>query len=173
MKKRCFKGFRIIMSAILVILCVVYIDTNNVNAAEKVGYQQEIGKANKNYNDEFINNSSNKSLLNPLDLLLSNNNVSLEHNGYSAFIDAIVKLSTGDYLNVSDVANWMSEDTSVAMVYNGRIIAIGEGSTTINVTYNNLRKSIKVNVLGNVDLRSLLTPNSENALSSVSSIDFK
>lgn len=78
-------------------------------------------------------------------LVLSKNEVTLEI-GETASLTATAVYTDGSTGNVTILADWSSNDPTVATVYNGTITAKKEGVATIVGIYNDLPQSVQVTV---------------------------
>ena len=65
---------------------------------------------------------------------------------FSVSAEAIF-LEGGIYTNVSQIAEWTSENTDIADVTQGEIHANKVGETNITATYQGITKSIHINVI--------------------------
>lgn len=85
-------------------------------------------------------------------IILSNDKVFLEHNGASEFVDVIGELESGGFANITNAAEWTSENPDIVFADAGRILAMAPGETTIIVEYGDHKKTINVSVLGSLDI---------------------
>jgi hypothetical protein len=81
-----------------------------------------------------------------LSINLSKEEITLNANGDSAFIDATATYDNGTIINVNSDATWSSDNQDVAVAYDGRILAEKQGDATITVSYSSITKKIPVKV---------------------------
>jgi len=80
-------------------------------------------------------------------LIVSKDNVEIPQKGASEFIDVYIKLQDGSTLDITHKANWETDNQDVAIAYDGKILALGEGNTFVTVSYNGMKQIIQVKVL--------------------------
>lgn len=61
----------------------------------------------------------------------------------------------GTFEYVTNIADWTSDNPDIVFAYNGRILAVGKGSTIVRVSISNFTKEIKGNVEGRIDIKKL------------------
>jgi hypothetical protein len=98
--------------------------------------------------EDFL--SSNINTIN--DNQISELNVSVDkieilQKGASEFVDANIILKDGSFTNVNNSAIWISDNPEIVFPYEGRILALNEGSTTVTVYYNDFKQKIDIKVL--------------------------
>lgn len=96
--------------------------------------------------DDKMNGYGLQSQEDIIDIIVSNENVEIEANMYSEYIDVFGKLENGKYINITDGVVCEFEDESIALWIFGRILAEKKGSTTAVLKYNGLSKEITVTV---------------------------
>ncbi|WP_127533438.1 hypothetical protein [Paenibacillus kobensis] len=89
-------------------------------------------------------------------LSISTNSITLSSNGTSEFVDVLYTAADGTTTNVNTTAHWESSDENVAVAYDGRVLARGKGSATINVSYMDSQGSIRVKVSNKINLEALV-----------------
>ncbi len=144
----------------------------NESSMVKSTLDKAIGEAAKNYKTEFDLSSPE----NPIEFneqtfksyYISTDNVIFEHQGLSAFIDLIGVTFDDKYINISEYANWSSDNQEVAFADLGRIIADGKGNATVTVSYGDYNHKIKVNVKKYVDLQKMIDDINNEKISSFS-----
>ena len=82
----------------------------------------------------FAQSRISEELLEIIDINVSQDEVVLECNGMSAFIDVTGYYNDGSTLELGTVARWISTDENVALAYDGRILARNKGKTVITVS---------------------------------------
>lgn len=80
------------------------------------------------------------------DIIVSNADVEIEANRYSAYIDVFGKLKDGRYIDITDEVKCTFEDGTLAMWIFGRILAERKGKTTAVLTYNGVSTEIEITV---------------------------
>ncbi len=93
------------------------------------------------------------------EIFVSNDNVKIEANMYSAYIDVFGKLKDGRYINITDEVKCDFEDDSIAVWIFGRILAERKGRTTAVLTYNGVSTEIEITVKNQIDPDAPLTSN--------------
>ncbi len=88
------------------------------------------------------------------EIIVSNADVEIEANRYSAYIDVFGKLKDGRYIDITDEVQCTFEDDTLAMWIYGRILAEKEGTTKAVLTYNGVSSEINVTVGGQPDSES-------------------
>lgn len=88
------------------------------------------------------------------ELIASDTFVSIPYNGRSKFVDIVAKIDDNTYVNVTSVVDWESEDNDVAYADNGRILARGQGSTTVKASLAGFDVLIDVEVENYIDLEA-------------------
>lgn len=86
------------------------------------------------------------------ELISSAYSVRIPYNGRSAFVDIIAKIDDNAYADVTSVVDWQSEDNEVAYAYDGRIMATGQGDTTVKASLAGVEVVIHVTVENHRDL---------------------
>ena len=97
-----------------------------------------------------------------VNLDVSNDDIKIKSNGFSKYIDIIATYNDGFSKDVTHDVNWESKDKSVAVSFDGRILGQGKGSTTIKVSYGNIKEKINVEVLNEKDLLEKAKTKQEN-----------
>lgn len=117
-----------------------------------------------NYGCDFNEDASEKSqtLLSEkadydiIDMVVSNENIVIESNGGSEFVDVFGKLEDGSYVNITNDVSCKFDDGSIATWIYGRILADAKGKTTMTLTYNGVSKNISVTVEKQIDIEKFL-----------------
>ena len=99
---------------------------------------------NYDYTQESLNRTE--------DIILSSDNVIIENNAESEWIDVIAKLNNGKFINITNEVEWDSADYDIAYIFNGRVLAEAPGETNITVKYGSFEKNIRVTVLHYLDV---------------------
>lgn len=86
------------------------------------------------------------------DIIISSDQVVLDHNGESEFIDVIGELGNGKYINLTNEVEWSSDNPDIAFADAGRILAIAPGEINVTVEYGGYKKVIYVSVLGSLNI---------------------
>ena len=121
--------------------------------------QSEVAKTlNSTENTAVLNGVTKKdgTTLEITDIHISQDNITIDSNGMSAFVDVIGTYEDGSTLNLNTLAKWSAEDQNVVYAYDGRILAQGKGTTTVTVSYHGISKEIAVEVLNYVDVENLM-----------------
>jgi len=82
--------------------------------------------------------------------------VIIETNGRSEFIDAYAVYEDNETLDIKELAEWTSDNSSVVVAYEGRLLAQGPGYATVNVSYQGISKEIEVEVERYIDLEAIV-----------------
>ncbi len=96
--------------------------------------------------DDKMNSIGTSPQEDVIEIIVSNDDVEIEANMYSEFIDVFGKLSNGKYINITDEVICEFQDKSIATWIFGRILADKRGSTIAILKYNGLSKTIRVTV---------------------------
>ncbi|WP_313131673.1 hypothetical protein [Anaerocolumna sp.] len=124
-----------------------------VTSDEKDNIEELLGIAGREYNTEAQPYAQEQQERNDINaIFVSNNHVILEHNGSSEFVDVIAQLKNGKYINLTNDAEWSSDNDDVVFANAGRILANAPGETNVTVEYNNYKDVINVSVLGSLDI---------------------
>lgn len=83
-------------------------------------------------------------IINTQKIKLNKDQILIEDINGVGSIHALVELLDGGTRDISSIVTWTSEDTGVADVFEGRIYANSEGTTTLNADYMDYHKSIEV-----------------------------
>lgn len=87
-------------------------------------------------------------------LFIAQGDITIKHNGMSAFVDAIW-YNGDEYINISNIADWSSDDQNVVIADQGSLLATGIGTATVTVTFKEKSFDISVVVEEYVDLMEL------------------
>lgn len=89
-----------------------------------------------------------------VDIVVSKENVIIEANTFSEFIDVFGKLKDGTYVNITDNVECKIDENVATWIY-GRILAEAKGKTTMVLTYNGVSKEIDVKVKKQIDFEKI------------------
>jgi len=99
---------------------------------------------------------SENKLFDIVDIVVSKEDIIIEANTFSEFIDVFGKLKDGTYVNITNDVTCEFKDNSIAIWINGRILAEKKGKTTINLKYNGLNKQLDVKVKKQIDFEKIV-----------------
>ena len=88
---------------------------------------------------------------NVLEIIASDEVVTINYSDETSFVDVIAVLDKGDSEYISDIAEWKSSNSQIATVYQGRINAVSKGSCTITASYEGHVVDMEVEVLADRD----------------------
>jgi len=80
---------------------------------------------------------------------LSNKEVSIDETNGVKYVSLKAELSDDSVEDISNDATWETADENIAIAYDGRIDAVGEGITTVTVKYGDFTDKIRVIVKKN------------------------
>ena len=89
-------------------------------------------------------------------ITLDHTDITLETNGRFVFIDLIGATTDGQFINLSQYADWSSSNENVATAHMGRIIAEGKGEAIVNVKFQEFEGVIDVKVLNEIDIKEII-----------------
>ena len=148
------KNIKNVMLSIAILGLMIFFSSTRAFAAisDEVDNLEELyGLAIQNYTvDDYIGTQEN--LDRTEDIIVSSDNVVIENNAESGWIDVIAKLDNGKYVNITDEVKWDSENYDIAYAFNGRILAEAPGETNITVKYGAFKKNIHVSILHYLDV---------------------
>lgn len=98
------------------------------------------------------------NIIDPKKIKLSENQVLIEDITGCVQILAEAELPNGSVKNITDIAVWESGNPDIVTVYEGRICAVREGETTIDVSYKEFHRVIKVKVKQQDQKETVLHP---------------
>jgi len=138
--------------------------TEFIKESELVFSDDYVPQSLVNYGFEFEEDTESKTrsfqsenkLYDIVDIVVSKENIIIESNGGSEFIDVFGKLKDGTYVNITNDVSCEFKDKSIATWINGRILADKKGNTKIILTYNGVSKKIKLTVKKQLDLDKLI-----------------
>lgn len=94
----------------------------------------------------------------PEKIKLSKNQILIEDINGCYGVSAKAEFPDGGVKNISDIVAWESENPDVASVHDGRIYAVSEGDTTIDVSYMEFHDIIKVTVKQHDNKQQVMHP---------------
>ena len=122
----------------------------------------------QNIDTEEISIKQNKDSISSksevVSLFIENKDITIEHQGKSEFIKIFGICKDNTQVNLTNEVTWTSNDNSVIWAYEGRILAVGQGVTTISVTYEEIIETIKVNVKNHVNLNNIFNEAYQSAI---------
>jgi hypothetical protein len=128
-----------------------------------------------------VNNSVDTNInTNVKSLVIDKSDITIEHQGVSEFINVTGISYDGTQMDLTEKVEWISNDNSIVWAYDGRILAVNKGTTTVNINYGNLTEIINVHVRNSINVKnvfaealSLAKSNNNNQLTSsqLTSID--
>ena len=146
--KRLTTKFLSFILALLMLLSVNVPAFANVNN-EKSDFREFIGISGKEYSTEetFLYEPDTVEKI-----MISNNQLVLEHNGTSEFVDVIGELKNGKYVNLTNVVEWLSNDNDIVIADGGRILAVRQGETKVDIKFGTHEQTINVSVKENFNI---------------------
>lgn len=149
------KLISVLLSFIMFCLLITTVPTRALAASfdEKDNTEELIGIAGREYNTEAQPYAQEQQERNDIKaIIISNDQVILEHNGLSEFVDVIGELENGKYINLTNDAEWSTDNDDIVFANAGRILANAPGETNVTVEYSNYKKVINVSVLSSLDI---------------------
>ncbi len=125
------------------IITLIFIMCMSIGAASIAG-MEELKEDSVNFTEELV------------DIKITNENIEIQHNGLSKFIDIIGIYKNGETRNLNKEVRFDTEDQEIAIAVEGRILARGKGKTEISVSIGEVKKVIKVEVIEDVDLKTMM-----------------
>ncbi len=161
MKKTKIRFILTIMVAVCIAITSLAIPVSATENVEIIDNLPDFGEdylPSSMINYTIDNKVINQSLMDIVEIIVSNENVEIEANMYSEYIDVFGKLENGKYINITDEVVCEFEDKSIAMWIYGRILAEKKGTTTAVLKYNGQSKEIKITV------KNQINPDSDTAI---------
>ena len=149
--KRLTTKFLSFILALLMLLSVNVPAFANVNN-EKSDFREFIGISGKEYSTEETIGTFLYEPDTVEKIMISNNQLVLEHNGTSEFVDVIGELKNGKYVNLTNVVEWLSNDNDIVIADGGRILAVRQGETKVDIKFGTHEQTINVSVKENFNI---------------------
>lgn len=92
-----------------------------------------------------------------VDFVISQDDIQIAANGDSVFVDAQGILEDGTIVELSEYADWNSDNPEIVFADRGRLLGLHTGTATITVTYGDFTKNILSSVLNEIDLAIVIS----------------
>lgn len=145
---------------VLLAICFMVSSGLTVFATEITGEGKDVSCAVGGYNTEEEKISGEEYDI--VDFYVTDNIVEIKNSGESAWIEAKGVLEDGTVVDLSQSAEWHSDNSDIIFADQGRLLALMPGETEIEVKYGEFSKIIKAKVVNDIDIALMIAELNEN-----------